>query len=124
MPSVRGFSSVVQACSTNGALQNLALIMAMYREKEYSKSVQYWIEVVSKNILDAFPQLSAQLLALLVEVNLLVRSHCTCIGSRGRVCSFAFVRLRVRLLLSHWVIFATYLVHGCLFRYGFFDFAL
>ena len=42
--------------------------MVMYRDKEYSKRVQFWIEVVCKNILDAFPQLSTQLLALLVEV--------------------------------------------------------
>lgn len=44
--------------------------MKMYREKEYSKSVHFWIEVVCKNMVDAFPQLSSQLLALLVEVSL------------------------------------------------------
>jgi len=41
----------------------------MYKDKEYSKSVQFWIEVVCKNMVEAFPQLDALLLALLVEVN-------------------------------------------------------
>ncbi|XP_057312815.1 protein furry homolog-like [Hydractinia symbiolongicarpus] len=61
-------TNILQACGSNGNLHDLGLIFTMYRDKEYSKSVQTWIEVVCKNIIDAFPQLSAQLLALLVEI--------------------------------------------------------
>ena len=43
--------------------------MILYKEKDYSKSVLTWIEVVCKYILDVFPHLSTTMLALLVEVN-------------------------------------------------------
>ena len=42
--------------------------MILYKERDYSKSVQTWIEVVCKYILDVFPHLSTTMLALLVEV--------------------------------------------------------
>ena len=60
-----------QACHSNGKLRDLGLIMKMYKQREYSKSLQFWIEVVCKNMIEAFPELDALLLALLIEVSLL-----------------------------------------------------
>ncbi|XP_047125679.1 protein furry homolog-like isoform X1 [Hydra vulgaris] len=59
---------IVQACESNLKLKDLATLMVMYIKKEYSKSVHFWIEVVCKNLVDAFPNYSVQLLALLVEM--------------------------------------------------------
>jgi len=61
-------TNIDTACKSNDKLHDLGLLMVMYRDKEYSKSVQFWIEVVCKNIIDAYPTLSAHLLALLVEM--------------------------------------------------------
>lgn len=61
----------------------------MYRDREYSKSVQFWIEVVCKNIIDVYPQLSTNLLALLVEVYLWLslKSPKVVIWSEIQLCS-------------------------------------
>ncbi|XP_065059033.1 protein furry homolog-like isoform X2 [Rhopilema esculentum] len=60
--------NIAKACEIDKSLSNLGKIMILYKEKEYSKPVQTWIEVVCKYILDVFPHLSTTMLALLVEI--------------------------------------------------------
>ena len=59
--------------------------MILYKEKDYSKSVQTWIEVVCKYILDVFPHLSTTMLALLVEVGYLCSFIVTSLEGEGYV---------------------------------------
>eukprot|EP00794_Sanderia_malayensis_P007422 gene7422-8242_t len=61
-------TNIAKACERDKSLANLGKIMLMYRDGEYSKPQQTWIEVVCKCMLDVFPHLSTTMLALLVEI--------------------------------------------------------
>jgi len=61
-------TNIAKACEIDKSLSNLGKVMILYKERDYSKSVQTWIEVVCKYILDVFPHLSTTMLALLVEI--------------------------------------------------------